>query len=94
MSSKKLDREFDKAVEFMNNYHEPLPADLLLRLYAYYKKATRSEAPPGSRRAIINAFKTNALFQAGRMSEKQAKKKYTDLVSTYFNENFKSDDDA
>ncbi|THD66369.1 acyl-CoA-binding protein [Robertkochia marina] len=94
MSSKKLDREFEKAVEFMNSYHDPLPADLLLRLYAYYKKATRSEAPPGSRRAIINAFKTNALFQAGQISEKQAKKKYTKLVSTYFNEDFKAENDA
>lgn len=94
MGSKKLDREFEKAVEFMNNYHDPLPADLLLRLYAYYKKATRSEAPPGSRRAIINAFKTNALFQAGQISEKQAKKKYTDLVSTYFKVNFKSENDS
>ena len=90
MKQKELDKEFDRAVEFMNNYHEPLPADLLLRLYAYYKKATRSEAPPGSRRAIINAFKTNALFQAGQISESKAKQKYTELVSTYFNENFKS----
>lgn len=88
MKQKELDRKFDTAVEFMNNYHDPLPADLLLRLYAYYKKATRSEAPPGSRRAIINAFKTNALFQAGKISEKKAKQKYIELVTTYFKESF------
>lgn len=93
MSKKAIDKTFEKAVEFMNNYHDPLPADLLLRLYAYYKKATRSEAPPGSRRAIINAFKTNALFQAGKMSEKQAKKEYIKLVSKYFNTSFEADQD-
>lgn len=91
MKKKELDKEFEQAVEFMNNYHDPLPADLLLRLYAYYKKATRSEAPPGSRRAIINAFKTNALFQAGQISEKQAKKLYIDLVHSYFRADFPKD---
>ncbi|WP_224489810.1 acyl-CoA-binding protein [Robertkochia flava] len=88
MKKKELDKEFEQAVEFMNNYHDPLPADLLLRLYAYYKKATRSEAPPGSRRAIINAFKTNALFQAGQISEKKAKQLYIELVQTYFSDTY------
>ncbi|MBL7471645.1 acyl-CoA-binding protein [Robertkochia sediminum] len=88
MEKDTLEKEFNKAVEFMNNYYEPLPADLLLRLYAYYKKATSSDAPPRSRRAIINAFKTNALFQAGNISEDEAKKKYTDLVSSYFGKAF------
>ena len=38
MTSKdNLDIEFNEAVERINSYTEPFPADLLLRLYAYYK---------------------------------------------------------
>ncbi len=76
--------EFKEAVDRINAHKDPFPADFLLRLYAYYKRATNDYSRPKSRRPIINAFKTNALFQIGNISEKQAKKKYIELVKNYF----------
>ncbi len=84
MNKKDLDKAFEEAVEQINNYTEPLPADLLLRLYAYYKVATKNNSSPNSRRPIINAFKTNALFQVRNVTEKEAKKGYINLVDEYF----------
>lgn len=84
MSSKSLDIEFEEAVERINSYSEPFPADLLLRLYAYYKKATNDYSTPTSKKPIINAFKTNALFQIKSVSTDEAKRIYIDLVNNYF----------
>lgn len=84
MTSKALDIEFNAAVERINNHTEPFPADFLLRLYAYYKKATNDYGRPNSRKPIINAFKTNALFQVKDISEDEAKQEYIDLVNHYF----------
>lgn len=84
MTSEELDIEFKLAVDRVNDYTEPFPADFLLRLYAYYKKATNNYDRPSSRKPIINAFKTNALFQIQNISEDEAKKKYIDLVNSYF----------
>jgi acyl-CoA-binding protein len=87
MNSETLEIEFQKAVARVNAYTEPFPADYLLRLYAYYKKATNNYSRPSSSKAIINAFKTNALFQAKNITGDQAKQKYIDLVTNYFLEN-------
>jgi acyl-CoA-binding protein len=84
MTSEELDIAFKEAVEQVNAHLEPFPADFLLRLYAYYKKATNDYGRPSSRKAIINAFKTNALFQAQDISPDEAKKAYIDLVRNYF----------
>lgn len=84
MERSKLDIEFDDAVERINSFAEPFPADLLLRLYAYYKKATNNYERPNSSKPIINAFKTNALFQVKDVSEAEAKRIYIDLVNNYF----------
>ena len=84
MDQEALNKEFEQAVERVNNYPELFPADFLLRLYAYYKKATHNSEPPSSRRAIINAFKANALFQAQGISESEAKEKYVKLVKNFF----------
>tara|TARA_B110000046_G_C12919198_1_gene366338 strand:- start:721 stop:987 length:267 start_codon:yes stop_codon:yes gene_type:complete len=84
MTIKELDIEFDAAVERVNDHTEPFPADFLLRLYAYYKKATNNYSRPSSRKPIINAFKTNALFQVQNISEDEAKQEYIDLVNNYF----------
>ncbi|TRZ41448.1 acyl-CoA-binding protein [Robertkochia solimangrovi] len=86
MNAEELDDKFNEAVDKINNHQEPFPADFLLRLYAYYKKATQSNDPPRSRTPLINAFKANALFQAKNISEKEAKKKYIKLVEQYFEE--------
>ena len=84
MTDQELDILFKEAVERVNAHMEPFPADTLLKLYAYYKKATNDYSRPKSKKAIINAFKTNALFQAKDISENEAKQKYIDLVNTYF----------
>ncbi|RIA10475.1 acyl-CoA-binding protein [Flavobacteriaceae bacterium MAR_2010_72] len=84
MTSEELDIEFRDAVERINNFTEPFPADLLLRLYAYYKKATNDYGRPSSRKPIINAFKTNALFQVKDVTQDEAKRIYIDLVNNYF----------
>jgi len=84
MTSEELDIEFKEAVERINNFTEPFPADFLLRLYAYYKKATNDYSRPGSKKPIINAFKTNALFQVRDVSQEEAKRIYIDLVKNYF----------
>ncbi|MDO5977931.1 acyl-CoA-binding protein [Flavivirga spongiicola] len=84
MTDKDLDIEFQNAVNRVNAYTEPFPADTLLKLYAYYKKATNDYGRPKSKKPIINAFKTNALFQAKNISEDEAKRMYIDLVNNYF----------
>ena len=84
MTSKKLDIEFDAEVDRVNDHTESFPADFLLRLYAYYKKATNNYDRPSSKKPIINAFKTNALFQVKNISEDEAKQEYINLVTNYF----------
>ncbi|MEM9679973.1 MAG: acyl-CoA-binding protein [Bacteroidota bacterium] len=84
MTSEELDIEFKAAVERINTHTEPFPADFLLRLYAYYKKATNDYGRPSSRKPIINAFKTNALFQVKDVSQDEAKQIYIELVNNYF----------
>ncbi|MCK7591987.1 acyl-CoA-binding protein [Subsaxibacter sp. CAU 1640] len=84
MDQNELDIEFEDAVERINNFTEPFPADFLLRLYAYYKRATNNYERPSSRKPIINAFKTNALFQVRDVTPDEAKRIYIDLVNNYF----------
>ena len=84
MNSEELEIEFREAVKRINAYTEPFPADTLLRLYAYYKKATNDYSRPKSGKPIINAFKTNALFQLENITQDEAKQKYIDLVNNYF----------
>ena len=84
MNSNALNIEFLEAVDRVNAHKVPFPADTLLKLYAYYKTATNDYGRPKSRTPIINAFKTNALFQAKGLSMDEAKQAYIDLVNNYF----------
>jgi len=84
MNSEEIDIAFKEAVDRINDHTEPFPADFLLRLYAYYKKATNNYERPSSRTPIINAFKTNALFQIQGITEDEAKQTYIELVNNYF----------
>lgn len=84
MTSDDLNKEFLEAVERVNDHKEPFPADFLLRLYAYYKKASKDFSRPSGGKPIINAFKTNALFQVKNVSQEEAKRIYIDLVNNYF----------
>lgn len=81
MKKKELLREkFQKAVLIVNDYTDPLPADLLLKLYAYYKIANKNFNHPGSKTPLINAFKANALIQAQHLGVDEAMRRYIDLV--------------
>jgi len=80
MKKKKSLIEFEEAVTYVNSFTEPIPADILLKLYAYYKIANSNFDNPGSKTPLINAFKANALFQAKNMNKKQAMKRYIELV--------------
>lgn len=80
MKNEKLHTKFEKAVNAVNAYVEPLPADLLLKLYAYYKIANKNFEHPGSKTPLINAFKANALIQAKKLSPEKAMKAYITLV--------------
>lgn len=84
MNLEELNKEFHNAVEQVNAHTDPFPADFLLRLYAYYKKATNDYGRPSSKKAIINAFKTNALFQTQDITQEDAKREYIELVKNYF----------
>ena len=87
MSKNTLKEEFEKAVNIVNSYQQPLPADFLLTIYALYKKATNDVDKPSSSREIINAFKTNALFQIKHLSREDATKAYIKTVKDYFSKN-------
>jgi acyl-CoA-binding protein len=80
MPDNKLHSDFLKAVSIVNDYKDPLPADLLLKLYAYYKIANKNFNHPGSKTPLINAFKANALIQAKNVSPDEAMELYIALV--------------
>lgn len=82
MNDEKLIKEFEEAVNFVNTYVDPLPADLLLKLYAFYKIANKNFDHPGSKTPLINAFKANALIQAKNISIKEAMENYIALVNS------------
>jgi acyl-CoA-binding protein len=84
MTPEELNIEFLNAVKSVNEHKEPFPADFLLRLYAYYKRATNSQDQPTSRNPLIGAFKTNALFQTRNLEPNEAKKLYIETVRHYF----------
>jgi len=84
MSSEELNIAFENAVNSINEHTEPFPADFLLRLYSYYKVATDNKEQPSSRSPLINAFKTNAIFQTQGMDSDEAKKLYVEAVKHYF----------
>lgn len=84
MTSEELDIAFKRAVKSINDHKEPFPADVLLRLYAYYKRATNEAHTPSGRKPHISAFKTNALFQTRGLSSDEAKEHYIEAVRQYF----------
>lgn len=84
MTSKTLLSRFRAAVEVVNNYTGPLPADLLLKLYAYYRIANQDFRNPGSKKPLINAFKANALIQARNVTPEEAMQAYIELVDKEF----------
>jgi len=77
-----VDIKFQKAYEITSTMNEKLPPDIMLKLYAYYKQATKgiNYIRPAGQNEVRNAFKANALFQLNNISELDAKKAYIELV--------------
>ena len=84
MTEEELNIAFINAVKTINDHSEPFPADVLLKLYAYYKRATNNRSSPSSNKPLISAFKTNALFQINDITTNEAKQLYIDTVNHYF----------
>jgi len=82
MIDDELHQRFRDAVAYINTYTDPLPADVLLKLYAYYKIANSNYENPGSKTPLINAFKANALIQAKNININEAMERYIELVNT------------
>lgn len=80
MVNEEVEQHFLEAVALVNQYDKPFPADLLLKLYAYYRIANQNFSHPGSRTPLINAFKANALIQAQNVTPLEAKRAYIELV--------------
>ena len=79
---KSLDRRFNEAYKIASAMTEKLPPDVMLKIYAYYKQATKGDLvkEPSGDDPIRNAFKLNAWFQLRGLSEKQAKEKYIETI--------------
>jgi len=62
-----------------------LPPDVMLQFYAYYKQATKGNNYEQSSGTVElrNAFKLNAWFQLGHLSEDEAKSFYIELVNKH-----------
>ncbi len=77
-----LDKRFEIAFQIASAMTQKLPPDTMLKLYAYYKLATkgRNYSTPSGESPLRNAFKLNALFQLNDIDEDEAKKKYIELV--------------
>ncbi len=84
MTSEELNIAFENAVKSINDHQDPFPADVLLRLYAYYKRATNNDHQPSGKKPHISAFKTNALFQTQGLTSDEAKQLYIEAVNQYF----------
>ncbi len=77
-----IDKKFQKAYEISSAMKEKLPPDTMLKLYAYYKQATKGTkyTRPSGDNEVRNAFKLNAWFQISMLSEDEAKQHYIHLV--------------
>ena len=77
-----VDFKFQKAYEITSSMTEKLPPDTMLKLYAYYKHATRGIqfVRPSGENNVRNAFKLNAIFQLNDITEEDAKIEYIKLV--------------
>lgn len=83
MHIEELENRFNEAVAIANTMTQAeLPQDVQLRLYAYYKQATKGtintlETPFSD---IRNAFKTNAWMQISHLSIDEAKEMYISYI--------------
>ena len=79
-----LDKLFNEAFQKASTTKQKLAPDVLLRLYAYYKQATRGDnfSFNANEDDLKNAFKFNAWAQLKGMNEEEAKRSYIELVNS------------
>ena len=79
----KLDIQFNEAFQRISETEQSLPPDVLLRLYAYYKQATKANnlLYNSNENNLRSAFKFNARMQLQGMSEDEAKQEYINLTN-------------
>lgn len=84
MEDKDLDTLFQEAYEKASNLEHPLPQDVMLRIYAYYKQATSGEVQFNHYQTfdLRNAFKMNAWMQVRHLTPNEAKKLYIETINT------------
>lgn len=82
------DHKFTKAYERACNSNKKLPQDIMLHLYAYYKKATHRDGiySHKNQEDLRNGFKANALLQIEDLTQKEAREKYIEMVEQYIGE--------
>jgi len=73
-----IDNLFRQALQKATEITYPLPIDVRLQLYAYYKQATQEpiNTTSAQEHELINSFKMNAWMQVRQMSVEQAKIEY------------------
>lgn len=81
-TNKNIDQLFEEALHKATEIIYPLPDDIRLRLYAYYKQATKEpiNTTSANEHELINAFKLNAWMQVRQMSVDEAKFEYAKLI--------------
>ncbi len=81
-----LDKQFNEAFKKASTTKQKLAPDVLLKLYAYYKQASRGDNfslnANINEDGLKNAFKFNAWTQLKGMNEEEAKKNYIELVNS------------
>lgn len=84
MPEKDLDQLFEEAYEKACNIAGPLPPDIMLRIYAYYKQATAGKvsAYRFQEDNLRDAFKMNAWMQVSHLSADEAKKLYIETINS------------
>ncbi len=88
---KDINNKFEKAYSITSTMEEKLPPDVMLKLYAYYKQATKgvNYVRSAGQNEVRNAFKANALFQLNNISEEDAKIAYITLVEEIIEQKIK-----
>jgi len=78
LNAKEIDKLFQEALQKATEITYPLPIDVRLQLYAYYKQATQEpiNTTSANEHELVNSFKMNAWMQVRQMSIEQAKIEY------------------
>lgn len=82
MDSVDINKLFEEALQKATEITYPLPVDVRLQLYAYYKQATKEpiNTTSASEHELVNAFKMNAWMQVRQISVDEAKLEYVKLI--------------